>query len=205
MRNSFLPPIPEIDKAASYLSDAVDCILNNDYELAKELIVKADFSVICEYSALITGSINPEIHLQTKMPSASVSSTSREKMRMPSPKIELEIAIRDGWRCRFCASKVISKKARNILHRRFPEQARWGKKNSEKHCALSVLTSSLDHILPHCRGGNNEPDNLVTACGPCQFGRNQWTLKEVGFNDPRDREPIIDDWDGLTRLLSYAT
>jgi len=205
MRNAFLIPIPELEIAAKYLDQAVNLIIDNKFELAKELIVRADFLEICEYSLLITGKINPAIHWQKEMPSESERSIDRAKLRMPSAKIELKIAVRDGWRCRFCETKVISKKARNILHDLFPEQARWGRKNNEKHCGLSALTSSLDHLLPHSRGGTNDPDNLVTACGPCQSGRNQWTLEEVGFNDPRQRKPIVDKWDGLTKLINHAT
>ena len=201
MRNAFLPPIPELDIAASLLDDVVKAVLDNDYDSAKKYLIEADVSEICEYSALITGPINLEIHWQTELPPSSVRSEDRAEMRMPSAKVELDIANRDGWRCRFCEVRVISKKARNILHNLFPEEARWGRRNHEKHCALAALTSSLDHLLPHSRGGSNNPENLVTACGPCQFGRNQWTLVEVGFNDPRDRMPMLDSWDGLNRLL----
>lgn len=65
---------------------------------------------------------------------------------------------------------------------------------------LLVLKASLDHILPHSRGGDNDPSNLVTACYPCQFGRSSWTLEEVGLTDPRLRPPVVDNWDGLMRL-----
>lgn len=83
----------------------------------------------------------------------------------------------------------------------FPSVARWGRVNRDKHHALSALNATLDHILPHSRGGTNEESNLVAACGMCQFGRGHWTLEEVGFTDPRERLPILDKWDGLTRLL----
>lgn len=49
----------------------------------------------------------------------------------------------------------------------------------------------------------DEP-NLVTACNACQFGRGQWTLEEVGFFDPREYPPFLDEWDGLTRLSRLA-
>ena len=81
-----------------------------------------------------------------------------------------------------------------------PEVARWGTRNADKHSALAALSASLDHVVPHSRGGSNEESNLVTACNACQFGRGQWTLEEVGFIDPREFKPALDAWDGLTRL-----
>ena len=201
MRNTFLEPIPELELAAELLDQAADAALAHNFDVARSLLIEADMPALCEYEQKITGAITLEVHWQETLPSRSLLSENREKLRMPTAREERAIAIRDGWRCRFCGSRVISKKARNILNNLFPNEARWGRRNSEKHCALSALSASLDHILPHSRGGNNDQYNLVTACGPCQFGRNQWTLEEVGFNDPRERAPIKDKWDGLTRLL----
>jgi len=154
---------------------------------------------LCQYYQLIAGSTSQEIHRFREIPNSPKVTKNKIKERMPGALIEHEIYCRDGWRCRFCGIRVISKKAVNMLRRKLPLEARWGRGNADKHCALLVLSSSLDHILPHSRGGNNEPDNLVTACGPCQFGRNQWTLEEVGFTDPRSRPPIVDEWDGLEK------
>ncbi len=120
---------------------------------------------------------------------------------MPSNAVELDIYARDGWRCRYCASRVILKQARKRFVKADPAAARWGRTNEEKHFGLATLTASIDHVVPFMRGGDNQPGNLVTACGPCQFGRNQWLLSEVEIADPRDFPPVVDDWDGLSRLL----
>jgi hypothetical protein len=55
-------------------------------------------------------------------------------------------------------------------------------------------------VLPFRRGGSNDLDNLVTACGPCQYGRGHWLLQECDLEDPRSYPPVKDGWDGLTRL-----
>ena len=89
-----------------------------------------------------------------------------------------------------------------MLNKIFPDVARWGRRNNDKHRGLSILESSIDHLIPHNRGGDNNPQNLVTACGPCQFGRGGWTIEEVGISDPLARNPIIDSWDGLRRILN---
>jgi len=46
--------------------------------------------------------------------------------------------------------------------------------------ARSFLSSSLDHVLPRSRGGNNHPENLVAACGPCN------RLKDDAFRQTVD-------------------
>jgi 5-methylcytosine-specific restriction endonuclease McrA len=120
---------------------------------------------------------------------------------MPSKAEELAVFQRDGWRCRVCGVRVLYPKAVKKLRDLFPAAARWGRSNVDQHSALLVLKASLDHILPHSRGGDNDPLNLVTACYPCQFGRSSWTLEEVGLTDPRLRPPVVNHWDGLVRLM----
>jgi hypothetical protein len=50
----------------------------------------------------------------------------------------------------------------------------------------------------------NDLKNIVLTCLPCNYGRNGFTLEEMGLFDPRNRkrvECIVPDWDGLERLL----
>lgn len=198
-RACFLPPIPELALAADWLSLAVDATLQGREDEAKRWIVEADLPVLGEFAQRITGKVDPAIHWQSRMPTTLVA--DRVKQRMPSASVEYGIYQRDGWRCRFCEIRIISPNARKRLVAWYPTVARWGRANRDKHHGLSALTATLDHILPHSRGGTNDETNLVAACGMCQFGRGHWTLEEVGFTDPRDRAPIVDAWDGLTRLL----
>ncbi len=200
MRHCFLSPIPEIEEAIEYLNSAVDAFINGDRNLAARLIMKADISKISEFDKSITGKTDPKIHLQESQPK-TLPEQLRDTTRMPGGKKEREIFAKDGWRCRYCGTRVISKDARKIIKEEFPIETHWASKESERHTALHSQAASLDHIIPHSRGGKNEYSNFITACGPCQFGRNCWTLEEVGFSDPRDRPPVVDGWDGLTRLI----
>jgi len=200
MRNCFLPTIPEIENAVDLLSAATSAILVNDYIFASKLIIAADMPEIARFYKRIAGKTNYEIHLQVSQPKYLITKSDRTRLRMPSSKVELSVFQRDGWRCRFCGVRVISRKTRSILIKKFPLETHWIPAEYERHTSLHSQAASLDHILPHSRGGDNSEENLVTACGPCQFGRNSWTLEEVGFNDPRDRTPIVDNWDGLNRL-----
>jgi hypothetical protein len=119
---------------------------------------------------------------------------------MPTAEITRSIYVRDGWRCRFCGIRVLSPKARSWLRKRFPEESHWDGGEYKRHSGLYALVASLDHVVPHGRGGKNDVSNFVTACFCCQHGRQQFTLEEVEIADPRDFAPIVDDWDGLSRL-----
>lgn len=202
LRNCFCEPIAEMYSAAELLSGAVDAILKGDLSLAESLIAAADMVELETHNKLIAGSMSVEIHRFRAIVNAPC--VEKVKSRMPPYKVELSIYERDGWHCRFCNIPVVSKDARKTLNKIFPDVARWGRKNNDKHRGLSILESSLDHLIPHNRGGDNSPRNLVTACGPCQFGRGGWTIEEVGISDPLARNPIIDSWDGLRRILRYS-
>jgi len=203
-RRCFLTPIPQLSAAADLLASAADSLLVGDTASARQLVAEADMPVIAAYTSLVTGAVNPLVHWQSAMPSAGAES-GRSAQRMPSSSVERAICVRDGWRCRYCGSRVIDRSMRARLHRCLPDVARWGARNVDKHSALAALSASLDHVVPHSRGGTNDEPNLVTACNACQFGRGQWTLDEVGFYDPREFPPTSDSWDGLTRLSRLAT
>lgn len=201
-RRSFLPRIPEFELAATLLSQAADAYISGDDSLCEKLLLEADLRPLRDFAYLVAGPINPEIHRQTKNPSY-VPLPRSELPRMPNASETRDIYARDGYRCRFCEARVIVKEARKVFEKAFPLAARRGNSNEANHFGLSTLTASIDHLVPFRRGGTNDPLNLVTACGPCQYGRNQWTLQEVQIEDPRNYPPIIDDWDGLTRLVGF--
>ena len=199
-RRCLMEPIIEHRLAADLLSIAANSLLAGDFRRCASFLAQADMRELREFAYKVAGPISFEIHRQTRMPQFTPT-TIRGVKRMPSKIIERQIYKRDGWHCRYCESRVISKEARNIFRRYFPVVARKGRTNEDNHFGLATLSATLDHLVPHKRGGSNEPENLVTACGPCQFGRGVWLLEEVQIEDPRNRSPILDGWDGLTRLL----
>jgi 5-methylcytosine-specific restriction endonuclease McrA len=203
MRDSFLVPIPELDQAIELLSQATDALLHGERDRAARCLKEADSPTIMTYFKRVVGPNDPAIHGTSTQPK-TLPKAERDESRMPGEKEQQAIFVRDGWRCRFCDTRVISKRARDVFRKVFPDEAKWVSSEYERHSALLVLAASLDHIVPHSRGGTNEPANLVTTCTPCNFGRGAWTLDEVRLSDPRTRTPPIHDgWDGLTRLTAY--
>ncbi|MDQ6698748.1 MAG: HNH endonuclease [Acidobacteriota bacterium] len=107
---------------------------------------------------------------------------------------------RDGFHCRFCGIPVIRSEVRQRMRVAYPEALPWGITNPTQHAAFQAMWLQYDHVLPHARGGDNSLGNVVITCAPCNFARMNSTLDEVGLMDPRTREPMRSDWDGLERF-----
>jgi len=195
-------PIPEIAVAAQLLDDAVSAHLLNHPEKAQELILMADMPEIRQWVESIWGKASPYLQWRLVTPAPVVlDKTQRVQLRMPSAAEKRLLLQRDGYHCRFCGIPVIRREIRLKLRMLYPSALQWGRTNATQHAAFQAMWAQYDHILPHAKGGNNDLDNVVITCAPCNFGRMDFTLDEVGLSDPRTREPIHSNWDGLERLL----
>jgi len=193
------PPIPEIFHAAKLLERAVDAHLVGDYIQAAWFIAEADMLEVREWVESLWGSESPDIHRfrEVKGSPPTLDETDRDSRRDATADQKRELIQRDGYRCRFCGIPVIRVEIRKAMHRDYPEALPWGDKNAEQHAAFQCLWLQFDHVLPHSRGGRTDFDNLVITCGPCNFGRSERTLEEVGVIDPRTRPVSRIEWDGL--------
>ncbi len=198
LRPCLAPPIREFAVAADLLDDAADALLAGDEAGAHVALRLADLPAIFVHAQRIMGRIDPDIHRLRPVPPRNDS--VRITARMPPAAVTRAVFARDGWRCRFCACRVVPREVRDRLRRLLPGAIPWSKE-AGYHAAFYAITATLDHVLAHAAGGTNDLDNLVTACWPCNFGRGAYSLAEFGLSDPRTRDPIIDDWDGLTRIL----
>jgi hypothetical protein len=204
-RHCFLPPIPELDRAADLLSDAVDALIDGRDDLARELLRRADMPVVHEYATRIMGKEDALIHRYAPVERGplAIAGSERQREAIPATTTRL-VVVRDGWRCRYCGCRVVSPKARDRLRNLLPGAINWSGPDKELHGAFHALTASIDHVLPWARGGDNSPENLVTSCRPCNFGRMDRLLTEANLADPRDRPPFTDSWDGLCRVLTLT-
>jgi 5-methylcytosine-specific restriction endonuclease McrA len=121
----------------------------------------------------------------------------------PPTLLTMKVFKRDGYRCRYCGLRVILPEVLKTFSAVigkdvFPYET----PASERHGATRVYPASPDHVIP--KGLLENPhtkENLVTACWPCQFGKMEFRLEQLGLVNPFDRDPIRDDWDGLTSAL----
>ncbi len=194
-------PIPEIFEAAFYLDEAIVAHLAGRTNLVKELILRTDMPVIRAWTESLWGKNSPYVKRRIVPEAPPIfSKEQRIKVRMPTLAEKGKLHQRDGYHCRFCGIPVIRMEIRNRIKEFYPDLLSWESKNEKQHAAFQAMWLQYDHLLPHARGGNNDLDNVVITCAPCNFGRMNYTLEEVGLMDPRKREPVHSSWDGLERF-----
>jgi len=202
-RRCLLEPISEIFDAAEYLRLAVDQHLIGNSVKAEALISKADMPVIYDWTNAIWGKQNGAVHQLVHVPNSpkTLAKQDRVPARMPS-KLEQKLLLdRDGYSCCFCSIPLIPVAVRKAMVNQYPPAARWGRRNEEQHSALQAMWLQFDHVLPHSRGGDNNLENIVVTCAPCNYGRMQYTIDELGLEDPRHRNKRRSDWNGLVHFL----
>lgn len=115
-------------------------------------------------------------------------------------RFEKKLFARDGYRCRYCAVRVVpgtvTKRMESLLGKDMFDAT--SRSNSARHGIKLAFSAALDHVVPHSQGGRTDAENLVTCCWACNYGKADYTLKELGLIDPRRFDPIVDDWMGLT-------
>ncbi len=202
-RRCFVQPPPILDTAANLLSRAADAVLVGDDGLARHLLQQAEMQELVDYAKGIM-SATPHDVIRWR-PARDLPPRAKVGPRDPSRAVETAIYIRDGWRCRFCGCRVVRPDARKRMMALLPGAITWRNAYGD-HPALFVLNGCADHVVPHSLGGASTLENLVTTCAPCNYGRGDMLLEEVGLLDPRDRPPLpAGGWDGLERLLLHPT
>ena len=202
-RHCLCVPIPQMDEAADLLSHACDAYLAGDIGLAHALLRRADIPEVHQHASRLMGAIDRDIH--RLRPVEAVPCLPGQGPRMPTPAAQRRIFERDGFRCRFCGCRVVLPAARKRLREALPGAIQWGRAAAGQHAAFFALSATADHVLPYAKGGTSDAGNMVTACWGCNFGRGSHLVTEMGLTDPTQRQPVCDEWDGLSRILPRAS
>ena len=123
-----------------------------------------------------------------------------ERRRGLPTALRVVIHRRDCWTCRYCRAQTIAPPVLRFLSEIYPDDfpyhPNW--RAGQVHPAYLLLSTSLDHVDPGGRGGSwTDETNLVTACWPCNTGKADLRLAEVGWGLPGEEE-VRSDWDGLS-------
>ena len=168
--------------------------------LAGELLRLADMPVIRDWTESIWGADSPYV-VYRAVPAAPPKANPEQVIgRMPRPDVKGALRERDGYHCRFCGIPVIRSEVRKRIRSAYPDAVPWGRSNAEQHAAFQAMWLQYDHLLPYGRGGTTDLANLLITCAPCNFGRMEHTLEEVGLIDPTTRQTVRSSWDGLERF-----
>ena len=113
-----------------------------------------------------------------------------------------QVHLRDAFHCRYCGLPTIAREVTKALHVLLGSAVLpWGGTNATMHGVPYLARAEYDHVHPITLGGTDDESNLVTACLSCNYGKHQYTIAQLGLEDPRARSPVDSDWDGLISLL----
>lgn len=122
----------------------------------------------------------------------------KARRRSVSRRLKLELGRRDGWRCRYCHLRVVHPGFFPALAQKLRDQFPDAPAPIEGTAwpVYRLFDASPDHVVPVSAGGSHTMDNLVTACGACNYqAKGDCTLDELGL--PVPDAPPADGWDGL--------
>lgn len=207
-RRCFSPPIPEVFEAAKLLDQAVASHLQGDIKAAEDYLRDSDIQAIGDW-------LDPIWLRKSELVKARkveglppvMPKELRYKPRLASKSLCRALVERDGHHCRFCGVPLVRPEVRKLLNKLYPNAARWtSAKETDQHRGLQAMWMQYDHIFVHSRGGTTDLNNVVVACAACNFGRDRFTLEEMGLTDPRTdiRLPTWEGrikWNGLESLL----
>jgi hypothetical protein len=196
-------PIPEIAQAAAVLQVAVDAHLAGRHGDAAVLIASTNTDTIREWVESLWGKKCRYLLIQ-KLPDAPPrwGKDMRIPRRMSNTAQQTHLIAEQGRHCRFCGIPLIRAEVRRKLHKLYPKALPWAPGNRNQHAAFQAMWLQFDHLLPHSRGGKNDLDNVVITCAPCNYSRMQYTLAELGLDDPMTRPRVVSEWNGLEQIMA---
>jgi 5-methylcytosine-specific restriction endonuclease McrA len=124
-----------------------------------------------------------------------------DPVRSPA-RYEANVFERDHYTCRYCGLQLVSKDVLVALERVVgPAVFCCHGPNAEQHGIVHAFKIVADHVVPHRLGGRTSPDNLVSACPGCNYGKDRFTLEQLGLEHPMKRAAPESAWDGLVSFL----
>jgi 5-methylcytosine-specific restriction endonuclease McrA len=124
--------------------------------------------------------------------------------RMPSDEEKKIIFDRDGYTCQYCGIPVVSsenfKKASLLIGSNYFSVE---KSDRRAHGVKLMFSATWDHVVPFRISGNSGLTNLVTCCWGCNFGKYEFSLEDLGLDDPRKNPKRgSQEWTGLNDIFT---
>jgi len=106
-------------------------------------------------------------------------------VRSPA-KLEKAVYARDAYTCRYCGLRQIAKAVLYAFEKAVgSSEFRMQGTNAQQHGIVHGFKIVADHVVPYKRGGRTDLNNLVAACPGCNYGKEAFTLEQLGMDDPR--------------------
>lgn len=180
-------PTPEgVRTAGTVVKQALEHVDAGDVERAGDLLSGCDQDFIQSWFIVHAQNAHRfrRQHFHPE-PITAISPDQRDRP-YPSKSLEREIYDRDCGRCLYCGVEVILVDDQKRLHAAVGDDVfAMGRTNLTRSGAMIATRATADHVVPRSQGGKTTPDNLVTACWPCQFGKAEFSPSQLGLKDPR--------------------
>lgn len=130
-----------------------------------------------------------------------IGESFRDPMRSPK-KYQKTVFKRDGYKCRYCGIRLLSQEFIKEFSKKLDSDFfQKGKTNKTTHGLILILWPVADHVFPWNMGGQTNKNNLVSSCSSCNYGKDGYTCEQLGIENPFDRNPTINNWDGLESFI----
>jgi 5-methylcytosine-specific restriction endonuclease McrA len=168
---------------------------NKNYSL--KILKSIDSEKLREYAQMhAQSSGRKRMFMLNKKPEKSIPIEDRDPIRGPSL-LEDKVFIRDNYQCRYCNIKLYNKKEIDRIIKDLGQDYFSKKeKPSKRHGILHFIIPVADHLYPWCRGGETSLKNLITSCGPCNYGKNNFSVEELEISNPLENIYKNKFWDG---------
>lgn len=199
-KSSPLPPPEWFNDELKLFIDAVRTAAAGDRAKSIQLLSKIKSDELrdwyCEHGQMSGMFRNNELKIETERKNISLDS-----LRSPD-KYQKEVFQRDDYACQYCGVKVIPEEV-FAAYSKFVglDFFRATGTNSERHGIVLAFRANADHVVPWIHGGRTSPENLVTSCWSCNYGKSGYTLEEIGIDDPREKKITNPKWQGLTEYI----
>lgn len=130
-------------------------------------------------------------------PPSNIDNSLRDPIRSPS-KFQNAVFERDSYKCRYCGNKLISQDFFRLFIKKLNSDLfKRGETNLTTHGIIHIAWPVADHVIPWNKGGRTNLENLVSSCATCNYGKDGFTIEQMGIENPFNRKPQIDNWTGL--------
>ena len=118
-------------------------------------------------------------------------------------KFESKLFARDNYKCRYCSDHVIPKKvfkkAQSLIG---STDLPLRRTNLTRSGFYLMFVATLDHVTPWSLGGRTDESNLVTSCWTCNYGKANFTVKQIGVRNPFNSMVVREPESSVVRLLA---
>ena len=131
---------------------------------------------------------------QLGIPTAVVAPELFDTLRSPE-KYAKAVFLRDSYTCRYCGLRQVAKEILYAFEKVVgTSEFHTLGTNAQQHGITHGFRIVADHVVPFKKGGRTSMDNLVSACPACNYGKDAYTVEQLGIEIPLLRPPVGDGW-----------